>query len=212
MKKTDLLTIVLLFLIFSLSASPNWVGVQGFGWKSDQTVTATFLGSSSTQSAIGEGVGLIIAGSFFPSQDSMFGLGYQLGATSAQEITVDGITSSVGSDEPLTWRAGATSQYRTDISDFLSLELGVGILYEIYSKTETSGGIEATMTSDTISLLATTNLLFNMTDSLSLVGGIDVCFPILATAKISSSGITAKPDVDIKGNALQAKIGIAFKL
>lgn len=127
-------------------------------------------------------------------------------------MTVGGITSSVDSDEPLTWRAGATSQYRTDISDFLSLELGVGILYEIYSKKETSGGTKTTMTSDIISLLASTNLLFNMTESLSLVGGVDVCFPILATAEISSSGITAKPDMEIKGNALQAKIGIAFKL
>ena len=212
MKKTGLLTIILLMLLFSLSAAPNWIGVQVLGWNSDITATISFLGSSTTGSAISNGSGIIISGSFYPSQGSSLSLGYQLGATSVDEITSNGITSTPDSDKPLTWRGGLSAQHRTDLSDFLSLEIGAGVLYEYYTESDTSGGITDTQTLETISLAATSNLLLHLSDSLSLVGGIDFFVPIIANAEVSSGGITAKPEIEIEGTAVQIKVGVAFSI
>lgn len=212
MKKTVFLSIILLVVGFSLSASPNWVGAQVVKRGGETTLTTTFLGVSSSNTTHSESSGLLISGSFYPSQESSIGLGYQLGATSLVKTQTGGITTQADSDAPLTWKAGLSAQYRADISGFLTLEFGAGIHYEYVTDSATSEGITTTYKSGTINLAATSNLLLHISDSFALVGGLDFLFPIITNIEMSIGGMTANPDVEIEGNGGQFKVGVAFSL
>lgn len=210
MKKTGLLIIVVLFAVFSLSASPNWVGVQAFMWEAEQTATVDFSGASATESGKSTGTGVIISGSYYPSMESTFGLGFQLGATATKETTINGITTQSSSDDPLTWRGGLSAQYRADVSSLLGMEVGAGILFEQTKDSDSSSGTLLTARQNVISLLTSATLLVNLTDSFSLVGGIDFVLPLYASIKVSGGGVSVEPDVTIEGFALQGRVGVAF--
>lgn len=210
MKKICILIIVVLLSVFSVSASASWVGVQGLLWNSDLTITTSIGGSSSTASGKAKGVGIILAGSFYPSTDSSLGLGYQLGATSTNKVTVGGVTTSP--DDPLTWRGGLTGQYRADLSPLLGIEIGAGLLFEHLKDSEVIPGTTVTMKANTFNLLTSANLLVSVTESFSLVGGVSFVLPISASYKMTGGGMSVEPDVDIEGHAFQAQLGVAFAL
>jgi hypothetical protein len=210
MKKICILIIVVLLSVFSVSASASWVGVQGLLWNSDSTITTSYGGSSSTASGKAKGVGIILAGAFYPSTDSSLGLGYQLGATSTNKVTVGGVTTSP--DDPLTWRGGLTGQYRADLSPLLGIEIGAGLLFEHLKDSEVISGTTVTMKANTFNLLTSANLLVSVTESFSLVGGVSFVLPISASYKMTGEGISVEPDVDIEGHAFQAQLGVAFAL
>ena len=201
---------MVLLSVFSVSASASWVGVQGLLWNSDLTITTSIGGSSSTASGKAKGVGIILAGSFYPSTDSSLGLGYQLGATSTNKVTVGGVTTSP--DDPLTWRGGLTGQYRADLSPLLGIEIGAGLLFEHLKDSEVFSGTTVTMKANTFNLLTSANLLVSVTESFSLVGGVSFVLPISASYKMTGGGMSVEPDVDIEGHAFQAQLGVAFAL
>lgn len=155
-------------------------------------------------------MGIIVAGSYYPSIGSSFGLGYQLGATSTKEITTGGMTSTP--DGPLTWRGGITGQYRTDVSPLLGIEIGAGLLFERAKDSDSSSGTLITMTVSDINLLTSATLLVNLTDDFSLVGGIDLALPLYASIKIRSGGLMVQPDVKVKGSAFQGRLGVVFNI
>lgn len=208
MKKTSVLIIVLILLAFSLSAASNKIGAQIFTWASNQAITT---GGSSFDNEE-TGIGIIVAGSYYPSEQSSFGLGYQIGATTVHDTYIDGTHVPSSSNDPTTWRGGLAAQYSADLSAVLTLELGAGLLYEFVTDSSTSGGIETRITLTTLSLLSSANLLINLTDTFALVGGIGVSFPLTTNLKGSSGGITVEPDFDVSGYTFQAQIGVAFSI
>lgn len=207
MKKTSLLVIVLLLLVFSLSAGTNRIGAQVFAWSSDETMTI----AGSSGSVLESGAGIVIVGSYYPSTDSTFGLGYLVGAASTNEATMGGVTVDV-SDEPTTWLAGITGQYSADLSALLGLEVGAGFQYEFQSDSTTSSGVTTSVSISTLSFLGTANLLVNLSDSFSLIGGLGLAIPLATTYEATTGGISISPDVEITGSTLQAKVGVSFRI
>lgn len=211
MKKTSLLTTVLLLLVVTLSATPNWVSFQALSWASEQTVTAGFLGFSSSASVQESGQGLKILGTYYTGQDSLYGLGFQFGATALHERTVDGTKFVTSPSDTVTWRGGVTGQYRADISTFLGLELGAGLLYEL-TKDTVSNDRNPTITTNIYSLLTSANLLVNLTEKFSFIGGIEVSFPFMSSAKLTAGSVSTEPTFEVKGHTTQIQAGVAFRI
>lgn len=207
MKKTGFLVLLSLVSTLSLFASPSWIGVHRIGWRSDQTATATHMGSSSTSSGIEEGIGLVISGSLYPDAEYPYGLGFQLGAVKTTEGW-----SSTESHDPLVVRGVITSLYGTDISESLFLEFGSGILYERLTDTYSDSGIETHITVKSFSFYSSSSLALRLVGSLSLVGGISIALPLFSTAEKTSGGITIKPDLHVTGYTFEALIGIAINI
>lgn len=205
MRKTGLIVFIVLVSALPLAASPSWIGVQGLGWQSDHTATATYMGVSSTSSGTDEGVGLIISGSLYP--ESNYGLGFQFGVLKATNGN-----SSGDCDAPLAWRGVLTSQYGSSISEFLAMEFGTGILYESLSDTTTSGGIETHIVVKGFSLYSSTSLVLQFSENLSLVGGLSMAIPLVSYAEVTTGGTTTKPEMHVKGYSFEALIGVALSL
>ena len=207
MKEKGFLIFILLVFALPLFASPSWIGVQALGWQSDQTSTATYMGVSSTSSGTNEGIGLILSGSLYPEPEYPYGLGFQFGATK----TTNG-ESLEDSDVPLVWRGTLTSQYGANISEFVALECGTGILYEKLSDTYVSGGIEKHMTVKSYSLYSSVNLTIQFAGYIALVGGVSLSIPLFASAEVKGGGITTKPKMQVSGYTFEALIGLAISL
>lgn len=208
MKKTSLLTIVLLLLVVTLSAGTNRVGAQYFAWGSEETLTLSGISGSVEEN----GIGIILMSSYYPSSDSSLGIGFQIGATATHQRGINGASPTNTSDDPATWLAGITVQYSADLSNLLGLEVGGGILYEYQTDSSTSSGITTSVSISTLSFLGSANLLINLSDSFSLIGGLGLAVPLTTTYEINVGGISTSRDIEVTGSTIQAKVGVAFRL
>ncbi|MFA7127246.1 MAG: hypothetical protein WC182_06825, partial [Bacilli bacterium] len=111
---------------------------------------------------------------------------------------------------PLTWNIGATGKFRLNMSDLLALELGAGLMYEHYARTGDVLGSDYKIYFDTLSALIASDLVINLSDTLAIVGGVDLAFPLTAKGTYSLGGSSIEVDHDVKGYTLTGKLGIAL--
>jgi len=172
MKKTIILLTIILLVSGFLFAAPSWIGVQGVGSYKQNTTTISGVEQDHT-ATLG---GMNIAGTLYPGE-SPLGIGFQFGASKTIEAT-RGSTELDVEDYPLTWNGGVMAKLRADMSEMLALELGAGFMYERTINTYDILGYEAETTLNTLSVLTAADLVVHLSDSLALIGGVGVSFPL----------------------------------
>ena len=211
MKKSSILSLLLLFSSYSLFAASSWIGVQAFTTTSRSNPSLAIWGANLEGESIASLAGVRITGSIYPVGKAPFGFGFQVGAS--EMYTVSDITTEADlSDYPLAWRASLSAQYHTHIFGHLSMELGMGLLGERMNKAVGSGATETRATLNSFSLLSTINVFLPLADTFSLVGGIGASLPIYTQRKISRGDNTDKVNVDVEGITVQSQIGISLVL
>lgn len=208
MKKILLALGLISIALFPLSASPSWMGIQGFSSQSNKTTTYSFAGVDTEEDSTATLGGLNIAGTLYPG-DSPFGLGLQFGAAKMLKAT-NGSSDENVSDYPLTYNGAVSGVYRLGASDLIALEFGAGLLFERMTKAANSDSSEVIFTLDSLSLFTSANLLVNLSDTLSLVGGITALSNLNTNGKVTSGSFTYDSDFDVKGYTLQGQVGVAL--
>ena len=209
MKKILLFSLALSLCTLSLFASKSWIGVQGYGSHINETTTYTILGVDISQESTATMGGLMLAGTLYPSEASGFGIGYQLGASKMLAAT-NGTYEENVEDYPLTFRGGLTGQYGLELSDMMSLELGAGLLYERLTKAANSDSDAWLVEFNTLSVLGTVNMLFNLSESFAIVGGVNLSFPLTTQGKITGGDLSYDTDFEVKGYSLLGQVGVAL--
>ena len=211
MKKTYVLTLLLLLFSFSLFAASSWIGVQAFTTSSRNNPALAIWGADLEGESVATLAGANISGSVYPVKGSPFGFGFQVGASEMYGITSS--TPSIDlSEYPLAWRASLSAQYHTQIFGYISMELGMGLLVERMNKAVGSGDTEIRATLNSLSFLSSINLLLPISDAFSLIGGIGASLPIYTQRKISRCDNTDKTNVDVEGITVHAQVGISLAL
>ncbi len=208
MKKLLIVFSLVMAALFPLSASPSWIGVQGFSSQSNKTTTYTFGSTTYEEDSTANLRGINIVGTIYPG-DSPFGLGLQIGSAKMLKAT-NGNSEEDVSDYPLTTNTGISGVYRLGATDSVALEFGLGLLFERMTKAANSDSSEVIFTLDSMSLLTSANLLVSLSDSLSLMGGITSFSNLNTNGKVTSGNFTYDSDFDVKGYTLQSQVGIAF--
>ena len=212
MKKTLLLVLVLCFGTFSIFASKSWFGVEGFTTYSEETTTYTVLGIDFPEDSNATLMGIAVSGTLFPSENSPFGLGYQIGISKLVNAT-HGSSQDDVSDYPLTWRGSLSCQYSADFTKKLSMQFGVGALYESMTRGADNDNSEAVVIKyNTFSFIANTDLLFHVSDSLVLLGGVSIAIPLHSQATVTSGDFSIDPGIAVKGYTVLGQLGVAFSL
>jgi len=212
MKKTLLLVLVLCFCTFSVFASKSWFGVEGFTAYSEETTTFTVLGIDFPEDSKATLMGITVSGTLFPSENSPFGLGYQIGAGKLVNAT-HGSSQDDVSDYPLTWKGSLSCQYSADFTKQLSMQLGVGALYESMTKGADNNNSEAVVIKyNTFSIIANADLLFHVSDSLAILGGVSVAIPLSSQATVTSGDFSIDSGIAVKGYTVLGQLGVAFFL
>jgi len=199
MKKTWIVLAITLLTMGLLFASPSWVGVQGIASVKQETGTEEHTIIP---------IGLNIAGTIYLGEVPV-GIGFQGGFTKTAVHKKDGSDMEV-KEYPLTWNIGATGKFRLNMSDLLALELGAGLMYEHYARTGDVLGSDYKIYFDTLSALIASDLVINLSDTLAIVGGVDLAFPLTAKGTYSLGGSSIEVDHDVKGYTLTGKLGIAL--
>lgn len=211
MRKTYLLTLMILLFGCSLSAAPSWIGVQAFTTTSRNNPAFAIWGEKLEGESVSSSMGATIIGSIYPVKSSPFGFGFQIGASEIYAISSK--TAEVDlSMYPLAWRGSLSAQYNTHIFGNLSMELGIGVLAERLDKAVCSSAAETRATLNSLSFLASIHLLLPLSDTFSLIGGVGVSLPIYTQRKISREDNTDKTNIDVEGITVQAQIGISLAL
>jgi hypothetical protein len=211
MKKPFTLSLLLLFFSFSLFAAQSWIGVQAFTTTNRNNPALAVWGVELEGESVADFSGANIAASIYPVKKSSFGFGFQIGASEMYSISSN--TTEVDlSDYPLSWKGSLSAQYHTHIFGHLSMELGMGILAERMNKAVNSGDTEIRATLNSLSLLATTNLLLPLSDTFSLVGGVGASLPLCTQRKIGRADNTDKAIIDVEGITVHAQVGISLAL
>lgn len=211
MKKTYLLTLLLIFFTFSLSAAQSWIGVQASTSTSRNNPALAIWGASLEGESIATFAGLHIAGSVYPVKKSPFGFGFHIGASEMYEIS--SITTDVDlSEYPLSWRASLSGQYHTSVFGPLTMELGLGVSVERMHKAVGSGDTEIRATLNSLSFISAINAFLPLSDSFSLVGGVAASLPLYNQRKIARGDYTDKANIDVEAILVHAQIGIALAL
>jgi len=174
-----------------------------------ETTTYTLFSVATEEEHTATLIGLDIAGTLYPSE-SPIGIGVQLGFAKAISATRGSSDQDV-EDYPLTWNGGITGEFMLPISEVLALELGGGLSYEYALKIFDIGSnsdIETTL--NTLTAIASANLVFHLSDPLTIVGGIGASLPLATKAKFELSSISYTEDVDVSGFTVKGKIGMAL--
>jgi len=199
MKKTWIVLAITLLTMGLLFASPSWVGVQGIASVKQET---------GTEEHTIVPIGLNIAGTAYLGEAPV-GIGFQGGFTKTALHKRDG-SEMEAKDYPLTWNIGATGKFRLNMTELLALELGGGLMYERYARTGDILGSDYVINFNTLSALVVSDLVIHLSDSLAIVGGVDVAFPLTSKGEYSFFGVTKTVDYDVKGYSLIGKLGIAL--
>ena len=182
-----------------LFAAPSWIGVQGTGSVKQETGTEDHTIIP---------IGLNIAGTIGIG-DAPVGIGFQAGFAKTALHKRDGAEVEV-EDYPLMWNVGATGKYRVDMSDLLSLELGAGLMYERYARTGNILGVDYIINFNTLSAVIVSDVLIHLSESLAIVGGVDIAFPLTEQGEYTLAGSSFTADYDVKGYTITGKLGVAL--
>ncbi|MDY0289079.1 MAG: hypothetical protein RBR15_09680 [Sphaerochaeta sp.] len=205
MKKTLILSTIILLSAGFLFASPSWIGVQGTGSYQQNTTTVLGVEQENTTTL----AGLNIAGTVYPGEAPV-GIGFQFGASKIFKATNDS-TELAWEDFPLTWNVAAMAKYRAGMTKLVALELGAGLMYERTSTTYDFGSYTSQTNLNTLSVLTAADLIVHLSESLSLVGGVGVSFPITTKGTYEDNiGISFEEEFDVKGFTFVGKVGVAF--
>lgn len=209
MKKALFTVMVILLATGALFASQSWIGLQATGSSVKETSTFTILGvTTPEQEHTATLSGVNIVGTIYPG-DSSIGIGFQAGSAKTLEDKRGSSDQDV-SGYPLTMNAGVTGTFRLNMTEMIAFELGAGLLYERIIHTYDVFGTDVVTSLDTLSLLTSANLVFHLSDSLALVGGIGVAFPLTTTAKATNGSVDYDKEFEVKGYTATAKIGVAL--
>lgn len=205
MKKSLILFTSILLVTGFLFASASWIGVQGAGSYQQNTTT---IGSSDQENTATLG-GMNIAGTIYPGE-SPLGIGFQLGASKTLDAT-RGSTDLNVDDYPLTYNGGVMAKYRAGMTEMLALEIGAGLVYERIINTYDILGYEAETTLNTLSILTAADLVVHLSDSLALIGGVGVTFPLTTKGTYEDNiGTSVEDEYDVKGYTVSGKIGVGL--
>ncbi len=205
MKKSLILFTVILLVTGFLFASPSWIGVQGVGAYQQNTTT---IGGSEQKNTATLG-GLNIAGTIYAGE-SPLGIGFQFGAAKTLNAQRDSTDLNV-EDYPLTWNGGVMAKYRLGMSEMLALEFGAGLMYERIINTYDFGSYEAETNLNTLSMLTAADVVVHLSDSLALVGGIGVSFPLTTKGTYEDNiGTSLEDEFDVKGYTFNGKVGVGL--
>jgi hypothetical protein len=211
MKKTSMITLLLLLFGYSLFAVSSWIGVQTFTTTGTSNPALAIWGTDLEGESVASLAGANIAGSIYPVKRLPFGFGFQVGASEMSSISSN--TAEIDlSEYPLAWRGSLSAQYHTHIFGHLSMELGMGLLGERMNKAVGSGNTEIRATLNSLGLLTSINMFLPLSDAFSLVGGIGTSLPIYTQRKISRGDNTDKANVDVEGITVHAQLGISLAL
>ena len=211
MKKTSILTLLLLLFGYSLFAASSWIGVQAFTTTSRSNPALAIWGVDLEGESVATLAGANFSGSIYPVKRSPFGFGFQVGASEMHSISSR--TAEIDlSEYPLAWRGSLSAQYHTQIFGHISMELGMGLLVERMNKAVRSGDTEIRATLNCLSFLSSINLLLPLSDAFSLIGGIGASLPIYTQRKISRGDNTDMANIDVEGITVHAQIGISLAL
>jgi len=207
MKKTFILLTVILLVSGFLFAAPSWIGVQGTGSYKQNTTTISGVEQDNT-AKLG---GMNIAGTLYPGE-SPLGIGFQFGAAKTIEATRGSNDLNV-EDYPLTWNGGVMAKFRAGMTEMLALELGAGLMYERTINTYDILGYEAETTLNTLSVLTAADLVVHLSDSLALIGGVGVSFPLTTQGTYTDNlGTSIEDEYDVKGYTVSGKVGLGISL
>lgn len=205
MKKPLILLATLLLVSGFLFASPSWMGVQALSSYQKNTTTVLGVEQENTTTL----AGLNFAGTIYPGE-SPVGIGFQAGASKIFKATNDS-TVLEWEDYPLTWNIGAMAKFRLGMTEMLALELGAGLMYERTVTTYSYGLYNSETTLNTLSVLTAADLIIHLSDSLSLVGGFGVSFPMATNGTYEDNmNISVEDEYDVKGYTFSGKIGVGF--
>ena len=204
--KKSLITITIVLLVTgTLFASPNWIGAQGFISSQHNT---TEIGSVDQENTATLG-GMNIAGAIYPGE-SPIGIGFQFGTAKTIKAARNSVELDVD-DYPQTLNIGAMAKYKLGMSDMLALELGAGLMYERIINTYDILGYEAVTTLNTLSVLTAADLVVHLSDSLALIGGVGVSFPLTTKGTYTDNvGTSIEDEYDVKGYTLSGKVGVGL--
>jgi len=198
--------------MFSMFASKSWFGVEGFTTHSEENKTYTFLGVNSSEDSTVTLMGIAISGTIFPNQETPFGIGYQIGAGKIIAAT-NGSSEEDVSDYPLTFRGSLLFKYNVAFSKQFSMEFGAGGLYESMTREGFSEDTTVvTVEYNTLSFIANTNLLFHVSDSFALLGGVSIATPLSNKITLSSESLSYNDDIAVTGYTVLGQLGLAFSL
>lgn len=205
MKKSLILCTIILLVTGFLFASPSWIGVQGTGAYQQNTTTIGGVEQENT-ATLG---GMNIAGTIYPGE-SPLGIGFQFGASKtfnakrgSTELNVD--------DYPLTYNGGVMAKFKASMSEMLALEFGAGLMYERTINTYDILGYEAVTTLNTLSVLTAADLVVHLSDSLALIGGVGVSFPLTTKGTYEDNiGTSVEDEYDVKGYTFSGKVGVGL--
>lgn len=153
--------------------------------------------------------GLNIAGTLYPGEAPV-GIGFQVGASKIFKATNDS-TELEWEDYPLTWNGAVMAKYRVGMTEMFALELGAGLQYERTSTTYDFGSYDSTTNLNTLSVLTAAGMIVHLSESLALVGGVGVSFPIVTKGTYEDNlGISTEDEFDVKGFTFVGKVGVAF--
>ena len=199
MKKMFIVVAITLLSTGLLFAAPSWIGVQG---------TASVKQETGTEDHTIIPIGLNIAGTIGIG-DAPVGIGFQAGFSKTAIHQRDGEELEV-EDYPLTMNVGATGKFMLPLSDLLSLELGAGLMYERYARTGSILGTDYVINFNTLSAILASDLLIHLSDSLAIVGGVDVAFPLTEQGEYTLGGSSTTVDYDVEGYTITGKLGVAL--
>lgn len=199
MKKMLMVLAIALLTSGLLFAASSWIGVQG---------AASVKQETGTEDHTIIPIGLNIAGTMSIG-DAPVGIGYQAGFAKTAIHKRDGAELEV-EDYPLTWNAGVTGKFQLEMTDLLALELGAGLMYERYARTGSILGTDYVINFNSLSAILVSDLLIHLSDSLAIVGGVNVAFPLTEQGEYTLGGSSVTVDYDVKGYTVTGKLGVAL--
>ncbi len=205
MKKSLIAITIVLLVTGALFASPSWIGALGNVSYQHNTTDISGLEQKNTATL----AGLNIAGTIYP-EESPLGIGFQLGA--AKTIDASRGSTELNVDEyPLTWNGGVMAKFKVAVSEMLALEIGAGLMYERIINTYDIAGYEAETTLNTLSVLTAADLVVHLSDSLALIGGVGVSFPLTTKGTYEDNiGLSVEDEYDVKGYTFSGKVGVGL--
>ncbi len=205
MKKSLIAITIVLLVTGVLFASSSWIGAQGTVSQQKNTTTVGSLEQETTTNF----AGLNVAGTIYPG-DSSVGIGFQAGGSKIFKAT-NNDTEVTWSDYPPTMNIGALAKFKIGMSEMLALELGGGLMYERTTTTYDFGLFEARTDLNTLSVLTAADVVVHIGDSLALIGGVGVSFPLTTQGTYTDNFDTSiKEDFDVKGYTFSGKVGVGL--
>jgi len=103
------------------------------------------------------------------------------------------------------------AKVKVGMSEMLALELGAGLMYERTINTYDILGYEAETTLNTLSVLTAADLVVHLSDSLALIGGVGVSFPLITQGTYTDNvGTSIEDEYDVKGYTVSGKVGVGL--